>query len=201
MSKRIKVRLAIIAVLVVLITIPAAMAYMYVKTETIDNEFIPAQVSCKVIENMEENTKTSIQVENTSNVPVYIRLKVITYWQDSKGNIVGKFDNPKMVFNYDKEKWYCVDDTLDNPTNGDLYYYRSSVPATAGASTTNLFASGNTITLDTLTETVTNNGATVTYHYYQVVEFIAEAIQAEPTKAVEESWGVTITDGKITGLK
>ena len=38
------------------------------------------------------------------------------------------------------------------------------------------------------------NGTTV----YQVIEVIAEAVQAEPVSAVREAWGVTVTNNTIT---
>ena len=33
---------------------------------------------------------------------------------------------------------------------------------------------------------------------YQVIEVIAEAVQAEPISAVQETWGVTVTNNTIT---
>ena len=38
------------------------------------------------------------------------------------------------------------------------------------------------------------NGTTV----YQVVEVIAEAVQAEPISAAQEAWGVAVTNNIIT---
>ena len=46
----------------------------------------------------------------------------------------------------------------------------------------------------TLGQTQLENGSTV----YQVIEVIAEAIQAEPISAVREAWGVTVTNNTIT---
>ena len=46
----------------------------------------------------------------------------------------------------------------------------------------------------TLGETQLENGSTV----YQVIEVIAEAVQAEPSDAAQEVWGVTVENGIIT---
>jgi hypothetical protein len=46
----------------------------------------------------------------------------------------------------------------------------------------------------TLGQTQLENGTMV----YQVMEVIAEAVQAEPISAVQETWGVTVTNNTIT---
>ena len=45
-----------------------------------------------------------------------------------------------------------------------------------------------------LGQTQLENGTMV----YQVIEVIAEAVQAEPISAVREAWGVTVTNNTIT---
>ena len=36
--------------------------------------------------------------------------------------------------------------------------------------------------------------------YHLSVEILASAIQSEPSSVVAEQWGVTVTDGNITGV-
>ena len=48
-------------------------------------------------------------------------------------------------------------------------------------------AAGENLTQD-------ENGSTV----YQVIEVIAEAVQAEPISAAQEAWGVVVTNNIIT---
>ena len=188
MKKQIKLRLAIIAILVML-TIPAVMAYMYFKTNNIDNIFVPANVTCDVIEDYDGEVKSSIKVQNTGNIDAYIRLKVYTYWVNSKGNVVGRTPNPTLSFAYNENDWI---------QSGNMYYCKK--PIQVNGLTPELLKTGSSIILDHIEEYVTNNGTTVKYEYKQVVEIVAEGIQSNPDEAAMESWNVVITDGKITSV-
>lgn len=163
-------------------TVTVVWAFMYKSTETYDNDFVAAQVSCQVVESYSDNVKTSVKVKNTSNIPAYLRLRVVSYWQDTKGNVV-QMASEMPSFSVDTAKW--ID--MGNYT----YCYKS--PVNPEELTEELFASGSTITLTKKTTTVND----VVYEYEQVVEIIAEAIQSEPASAVE-SWGVVVGyDGKL----
>ena len=64
-------------------------------------------------------------------------------------------------------------------------------------STTDLF-DHKTITIQ---DEYSVNHDGVIYTYYQVIDILAEAIQANPTQAVTDSWGVQIGSNKvITGV-
>lgn len=55
-------------------------AYMRKQTPTVENVFVPAEVSCEVDEEVNQNQKTSITVKNTGNIEAYLRLRLVTYW-------------------------------------------------------------------------------------------------------------------------
>lgn len=193
--KKVKGRLPhllIIAALLAVVGISGAIAYMFRQSAGITNTFVPANVDCQVQETFANNLKSSVKVENTSNVDAYIRLRVVTYWQDSKGNIVA-MTSPEIKFSgewkYDSEKW------IYDKTNQTFYH---KDPVKAGAMTEELLKLDSDfkgITLEPKQVTVNK----ITYDYYPVVTFIAEAIQSQPAKAVSESWNVTIgDDGRIS---
>lgn len=181
--------LLIVAVAIVsALLIPAAVALMLRKSPNFNNSFIPAQVSCAVDETFVGNKKTSVKVDNTSNIPVYIRLRVVTYWQDSKGNVVArtspvnkfgsdwKYDDTNWLYDADEQTFYC------------------KKPVGVGGETAELLKLQGTFQGIQLTpKTETYNG--VDFVYYPVMEFVAEAIQSQPGKAVTESWKVTL-DGE-----
>ena len=48
-----------------------------------------------------------------------------------------------------------------------------------------------------LSEETLSDGTAV----FQVVQVFAECIQAEPTDAVRQSWGVTVTNGTVTAVQ
>jgi hypothetical protein len=112
-----------------------------------------------------------VTVTNTGNISEYIRIRVISHWEDESGNIVGKASEmPELTISND---WMYDDEN-------DVYYY--SEPVEVNKDTSNLLTQSYTLKSDTY------NDKTV----YQVVEFLSEAIQAEPQKAVTEAWGITV---------
>lgn len=179
MKKPLKLRRFVpVALLLVLAVICGSVfAYMFHRTEEEDTTFAPATVSCKVAEEFNGTEKSSITVQNTSNIPAYLRVRLVTYWVDGEGNVAAKSSRDLSIT--PAKDWIAGED--------NTFYYAK--PVAPGASTPELLASGTTIVL---TE---ENG------FLQVVDVFAEAIQAEPTKAVTESWKVTVDgDGNITGM-
>ena len=165
---------------------------MFKQSESFNNIFLPAEAECLVVETFEDNVKTSVKVENTGNIEVYIRMRVVTYWQDSKGNIVGK-TAPEIKFGtdwkYDTTKW--VYDEKEK-----TFYYKT--PIAAGELTSELFAQGFA-GIELEKKPVNVNGEIYTYH--PVVTFVAEAIQSQPAEAVL-NWNVTLdSNGNINGIK
>ena len=146
-------------------------AYMRKQTGTMENTFVPAQVSCEVDEAFAGNIKTYIAVKNTSTIDAYLRLRMISYWIDANGDILAK-TSPPINVPYDTDNWFVVD---------DIYYYKH--PVEPGASTLDLLQDEKEILV-----TADNDGNR------QVIEVFAEAIQSLPEDAVESSWGVKVND-------
>ena len=182
--KKVFVTLAVIAVLAAMTT--AVYAYMLHRSQTVNNQFVPAQVDCTVTETFQNNKKTAVQVTNTSNIAAYVRVRLVCNWQDSKGNpVVRDADPPTFDLGAD---WVMHD---------GMYYYQKPLDPKTGK-TGNLLADGAKITRPSaVVEYVTSNGVTTEYWYYPVIEIIAEAIQSLPETTVEDAWSVTITDGVI----
>ena len=180
--------LIVAAAIVSALLIPAAVALMLRKSPNFNNSFIPAQVSCAVDETFVGNKKTSVKVDNTSNIPVYIRLRVVTYWQDSKGNVVAR-TSPVNEFG---EDWKYDDTNWLYDAKEQTFYCKK--PVGVGGETAELLKLQDAFQGIQLTpKTETYNG--VDFVYYPVMEFVAEAIQSQPGKAVMESWKVTL-DGE-----
>ena len=160
---------------------------LYVQKIGKTNRFIPAEVSCAVREKLDNNEvtgtaavggqKSDIRVENTGNVKEFIRLKLVSYYVDSNGDIAGKAASqyPNLTL---KNGWLA----------GADHTYFFPYPVEPGKATEILCEPF------TLGQTQLENGSTV----YQVIEVIAEAVQAEPISAVREAWGVTVTNNTIT---
>ena len=188
MSKRIKHLLIAAAALCIAAAVGLTLAFMFKKAEK-THRFIPAEVSCAVREKMDGNEvngtdavggeKSDIRAENTGNVKEFIRLRLVSYYVDSNGNIAGtaasQYPNPTL-----KNGWIAGAD--------HTYYY--PFPTDPGGMTEILCEPF------TLGQTQLEDGTAV----YQVIEVIAEAVQAEPVSAVREAWGVTVTNNMITAV-
>jgi hypothetical protein len=166
-----KIAFLVLVSVVTLATISGSVvAYMVKRTQFKENTFTPAVVTCELheVKNADTTKKTSITVENTGNVNAYMRVRLVSYWVDpATGAIAAK---PSPVVSFTPGLGWVAG-------SGNTYYYQA--PVAPGDTTYELL--GSAITLTSLDGLV------------QVVEVFAEAIQAQPTTAVTDSWGVTLS--------
>ena len=189
MSKRIKHLLIAGVALSIAAAVGLTLAFMFKKAEK-TNRFIPAEVSCAVREKTDGSEvtdtaaaggqKSDIRVENTGNVREFLRLKMVSYYVDANGDIVGTVSSQYPTLSL-KNDWIAG--------ANHTYYYR--FPTDPGNST------GILCEPFSLGHTQLENGTTV----YQIIEVIAEAVQAEPSNAAQEVWGVTVENGVVTAAQ
>lgn len=147
-----------------------SLAYLFTHTDSITNTFTPAEVDVTIQETFDKQTKENVHFQNTGDVPVYMRARLVINWTDANGKIV-----PAVPENYT-----YTEDGLPSATDtdwvqrGNYYYYTKAVPA--GESTTNL--------VDSITANTPENP-----EYYLLVDVLVETIQATPTDAVIAAWG------------
>ena len=166
-KSRILLIILIASLVVSLILCGTVLAYMFKQTEYKNNEFIPATVSCKVVEEFDGKQKTSIKVQNTGNIDAYLRVRFVSYWVDSDGNVVAK---PSSMPEINMAAGWLKGEN-------NTYYYKTPVSPTN--QTESLLSSPITLEKDA-------DG------YMQVIDVFAEAIQSTPHNAVSDSWGVVI---------
>lgn len=189
MKKSIVALLVVLVLLVTALPIGSTVALYFQRPEPITSELIPAVVDCEVVETFADGVKSAVAVKNTSNIPAYLRVRVVSYWQNSKGEIVGRTPVYPLI-PYDSVNWLYDE-------GEKTYYY--IYPVDVDMATPTLLQSGEVIRME---DPDPETFAGATYNYYHVVEFIAEAVQATPTKAAAESWGLVIgDDGVIDGFK
>lgn len=180
---------AVIAVAAAVALASVAVAFMLRRAEA-QSDFTPAVVTCAVHEKVNGvevtgsaasgSVKSDITAENTGNTTVFLRLRLSACWVDAKGNTTGTPSVPLPQITL-RQNW------LDGG-NG-LYYY--ALPVEPEQSTTVLCEPMRMGT------SVSPTGAAV----YQQITVLAEAVQALPEKAVQEAWGVTVENGRITAVK
>lgn len=148
-------------------------AYLVADTDPLTNNFDLAEVSCGVKEDFNGKIKTDVKIQNTSNIPAYIRAKVVVTWQDESGNVYGQapIEETDYSIQYNETDW---------KQDGDYWYYDEPVaPVTE-----------NNCYTPVLINRCSSSG-TEPEGYHLSVEILAEAIQSEPTKAIQEAWGYT----------
>lgn len=154
-------------VLIICVAVGGTIAYIVTQTDKVENKFTPADVQIAIKEEFDGTDKSSITVQNVQddkNVPCYIRVKLVSNMQED-GKVTGSAAINTFKLN---DKWF---------DGGDGCYYYKNVVA-VGASTDNLLAAGEKITLES----------------GQVVEVLAEGIQATPIDAVKAAWGDAIAN-------
>lgn len=148
-----------------------SLAYLFTHTDSITNTFTPAEVDVTIQEAFDhQKKKENVHFQNTGDVPVYMRARLVINWTDANGNIVPAPEGYSVnKVGLPGEGW---------KENNGYYYYTS--PVAADASTTNL--------VDSITARTPDNP-----EYYLLVDVLVETIQATPTQAVLDAWDVNPT--------
>lgn len=161
-------------VLLIALTVGTTVAFLMDDTNTVENTFQPAQVSCKIHETFTDaKEKKNVYVENTSNVDAYIRSQIVVNWvRAGTENVV-----PVVPAGYS----YTLDLNSEDWTEKDGYYYYTG-KVEPDRLTKALIDSAKPV----YPEGVTISDAP----YHLQVTVLAEAIQAEGLGAASalEAW-------------
>lgn len=164
-------------VLLLALAIGGTVAWLSTEDTPITNTFLPSKVACKVTEDFDSNTgeKTNVNVENIGNIDAFIRVKLVTYRTNDKGDHIGgtvELPDFELGTGWVEYKGY--------------YYYK--LPVAAGGKpeaelTKKMTLKGNCDGAD--------GGR-------QAIDVMAEAIQSVPEEAVKAAWGLSInSDGSL----
>lgn len=169
------------------------LAYVFTRTEPVENTFDNAYVACDVLENGEDgtspfdgNVKTNVRIKNTGEVQSYIRAAVVVTWMSSDEN---KVTARKPIESTDYEITYTADANWKKGSDGYWYY---KVPVDVGIETANL-----------IERCALKSGVAPPEGFYLSVEIVASSIQSTPTRVVTEQWdsGVSGVDGSTLIIK
>ena len=157
-------------------SVSGTVAYLVDASGPVDNTFKPATQNTDIDEpDWNGKTKTTVTVNNTGNVTAFVRVMLVGYWCDANDQIVRPWDGAGFELNT-----AANGNDSDNIANGkwvkhgDYYYF--TAPLKSGEETTNLLKNPITVEME--------NGE------HLVLNVIHQSIQAEPTSAVEQAWGV-----------
>ena len=160
--------------LIFALAVGTTFALLKANTEPVTNTFTAAKSGTDIVEKLDDSQKTSIAVKNTGTAVSYVRVKLVMNWVDDNGNVSAEPVNITPSITAD---WFEQD---------GIYYYKMPVAANDGE-TTNLLATP-------ITEPADKPAGC-----HLEVTVLAESIQAAPSKAVTESWGVGVdSNGYLT---
>lgn len=158
--------------LIFALAVGTTFALLKASTAPVENTFTAAKSGTDIVEELDGNQKKSIVVKNTGTAVSYVRVKLVMNWVDESGNVSAEPVNITPSITAD---WF---------EQGGIYYYK--MPVAAKDFTTNL-----------LKTPITQDAAPEGYHLEVTV--LAESIQAAPSAAVQQSWGVGVdSNGYLT---
>ena len=125
--------LIIALALILVLAVGGTVAYIFTQTDPVINTFTPTEAKITVDEKTNNNQKTEIIVKNNSTgVPVYIRVALVANMIDKDENVTGAANVPTFT---PGDNWIVGND--------GYYYYTEPVPV--GGSTGNLLQSPMTL--------------------------------------------------------
>lgn len=165
--------------LLLAVTVGGTIAYITARTEPTENEFVPAKVSCEILETFSQNVKSDVRVKNTGNTDAYLRATIIVNWVTESGEAKVLSTSPILGTDYQIE-W--GKDGWKEGTDG-FWYYQDVV--SEQKETKKLIVKATTLT-------------DAPEGYRLEIQVLASAIQAKPETVVEEEWKVTVENGVLT---
>lgn len=159
------------------LAVGGTLAWLTSSTGSVVNTFTVGNVEGEVEENFDGTIKKNVNVTNTGDVDAFIRVKLVTYRVNNQGEHIG--GTATIPVFHPGENWVKYDD--------GYYYYTLPVKPNDKPAADLIGDPG--IKLEEYSDV--DGGK-------QVVEVMAELIQSEPARAVQDAWGVTISENSVT---
>ena len=159
--------------LIFALAVGTTLALLKANTAPVTNTFKAATSEIKIEEKTDGGIKSEIYVKNEGTATSYVRVKLVCNWVDKDGNVSATPVPAPTITNSD---WFEKD---------GIYYYK--MPVALNGETSNLLKD----------HPITQGEAPEGCHLEVTV--LAESIQAAPSKAVTDSWGVRVdNNGYLT---
>ena len=161
--------------LIFALAVGTTFALLKASTAPVENTFTAAKSGTDIVEKLDGSQKKSIIVKNTGTAVSYVRVKLVMNWVDDNGNVSAE---PVNITPSITDDWFEQD---------GIYYYK--MPVAPDGKTENLLKADSPIT----------EPADKPAGCHLEVTVLAESIQAAPSTAVQQSWGVGVdSNGYLT---
>lgn len=154
-------------VLLLSLSVSGTLGFLVASDGPIANFFSATEATIDIVEEFSANQKSSIQIKNTGDVSVFIRVSLVSSTTDSEGNLIAD-TNANLSGISLGAGWIKI---------GNYYYYTSEVIP------------------EQLTNNLLNNP--ISLNEDQTITVLAQCIQSQPISAVEEAWHVSVVNGKL----
>ena len=166
--------------LIFALAVGTTVALLKANTAPVTNTFTAAKSKITIEETTDNGIKSEIYVKNEGTATSYVRVKLVMNWVSKDGKTISG-EPVNIDVNYDTTKWFEQD---------GIYYYKTPV-APVGAKPSNVTSN--------LLKTPIEQPEGAPDGYHLEVTVLAESIQAAPSKAVTDSWGVGVdSNGYLT---
>lgn len=161
--------------LIFALAVGTTFALLKASTAPVENTFTAAKSDIEINEDVTGGQKNSIVVKNTGTAVSYVRVKLVMNWVDENGSVSA---TPVDITPSITDNWFLKD---------GIYYYK--MPVAPDGKTENLLKADSPIT----------EPADKPAGCHLEVTVLAESIQAAPSTAVQQSWGVGVdSNGYLT---
>lgn len=166
--------------LIFALAVGTTVALLVAHTNAVTNTFTAAKSKITIEETTDDGIKSEIRVKNEGTATSYVRVKLVMNWVSKDGKTISG-EPVNIDVNYDMDNWFLKD---------GIYYYTKPVApkdAATGKVTSNLL------------KTPIEQPEDAPDGCHLEVTVLAESIQAAPSKAVTDSWGVDVgSNGYLT---
>jgi hypothetical protein len=170
----------LLSLLILLASAGATVAYIVLRTDRADNTFTPVTVDSTPV----ATAQGGIAVSNNGEIAAYLRAAVVVTWVsvDAEGNTSNAHHINAPMEGRDYSMGYDASGSWQKGSDGFWYY---KTPVDAGG-----------VTVDLITSMIRMTDPPEGYALS--VEVVTTGIQAMPTDAVEQAWGVSVNGTALT---
>ena len=96
-------------------------AFLVAQSESVQNNFTYAHVRCTIDEKFENGVKSDVKIQNTGDIPAYIRARIVVTWKDANGKVSAvPVKNTDYTIAFNETDW---------TQQGDYWYCKTAVDA------------------------------------------------------------------------